>query len=52
MNKYVRYYYIKLFMSILIQKNGAQKHALKQVHKKRLKGVGGTGVEVSNAKLQ
>jgi hypothetical protein len=43
---------ITLLMSILIKKNGAQKHALKQVHKKRLKRVGGAGVEVSSAKLQ
>jgi hypothetical protein len=35
-------------MSILIKQSGALKHSLKQVHRKRLKGVGGAGVDLNS----
>ena len=39
-------------MSILIKKDGAQKHALKPVHRKKLKGVGGAGLDLNSAECQ
>ena len=51
-NIYVYVYIIWLYMSILIKQSGALKHSLKQVHRKRLKGVGGAGVDLNSTEWQ